>query len=163
MVAVQADSSVSRAQMRRVRAVAARFADRVTVSRTPGVLSTPALGGGQAIWSSAGRCSVGFSVRSGSSYYYLTAGHCTDLSSTWYEDSPRTVLAGTNARGSFPDDDYGIMNAASAGYGDVWLYNGSVQDITRSGNAYVNQSVRRSGSTTGLRSGTVTGLIRTTV
>jgi streptogrisin D len=69
------------------------------------------------------------------------------------------------------------MNAASAGYGDVWLYNGSVQDITRSGNAYVNQSVRRSGSTTGLRSGTVTalnatvnysegsvtGLIRTTV
>lgn len=55
------------------------------------------------------------------------------------------------------------MNAASAGYGDFWLYNGSVQDITRSGNAYVNQSVRRSGSTTGLRSGTVTGLIRTTV
>ena len=81
------------------------------------------------------------------------------------------------ARGSFPGNDYGIATTPSAGYGDVWLYNGSAQDITASGNAYVNQTVRRSGSTTGLRSGRVTalnatvnyaegsvsGLIRTTV
>jgi streptogrisin D len=100
-------------------------------------------------------------VRSGSTYCYLTAGHCPDVASTWYEDSAQTVLAGTNARGSFPGNDYGIMNVASPGYGECWLNTGSVQDITMSRNAYVNQSVRRNGSTTGLRSGRVTALIAT--
>jgi streptogrisin D len=178
VVAIEADSSVSAAQMKRLRTVASRFDDRTSVRRTPGVLSTSALGGGEAIWAQGGgRCSVGFSVRSGSTYYYLTAGHCTDVATTWYENSAQTVRAGSNARGSFPGNDYGIMNAASAGYGDVSLYNGSYQDITAAGNAYVNQTVRRSGSTTGLHSGrvtalnatvnyaegAVTGLIRTTV
>lgn len=177
-VAIEADSTVPRVEMKRLRSVASRFAERTTVRRTSGTLSTTALGGGEAIWAQGGgRCSVGFSVRRGSTYYYLTAGHCTDVAATWYENSAQSVLAGTNARGSFPGNDYGIMNAASPGYGDVWLYNGSVQDITSAANAYVNQTVRRSGSTTGLRSGRVTalnatvnyaegsvyGLIRTTV
>jgi hypothetical protein len=39
----------------------------------------------------------------------------------------------------------------------VNLYNGS-QDITRAGNAFVGESVKRSGSTTHVHSGTVTGL-----
>ncbi len=61
--------------------------------------------------------------------------------------------------------------------GSVNLYNGSTQDITSAGTPVVGQTVRRSGSTTGVRSGsvtalnatvtyaegTVTGLIRTTV
>ena len=61
--------------------------------------------------------------------------------------------------------------------GVVDLYNGSTQDITSAGNAYVGQAVKRSGSTTGVHSGsvtavnatvnyaegTVTGLIKTTV
>ncbi len=38
------------------------------------------------------------------------------------------------------------------------VYNGTSRDITRSGNAFVGQSVQRSGSTTGLRSGSVQGL-----
>ena len=48
-------------------------------------------------------------------------------------------------------------NSANAA-GNVSLYNGSFRDITGSGNASVGQAVQRSGSTTGLRSGSVTAL-----
>ncbi|MFB7032505.1 S1 family peptidase, partial [Streptomyces sp. NPDC056295] len=67
---------------------------------------------------------------------------------------------GTTTGSSFPGNDYGIIrhSNASAADGRVYLYNGSYRDITAAGNAYVGQSVQRSGSTTGLRSGTVTGL-----
>ena len=41
------------------------------------------------------------------------------------------------------------------------LYNGSYQDIATAGNAVVGQSVKRSGSTTGLRGGSVTALNQT--
>lgn len=144
-----------------------------------GVLSTR-ISGGQAIYAGGGgRCSLGFNVRSGSTYYFLTAGHCTNISSSWYSNSSQTNLLGTRAGSSFPGNDYGIVrhsNSANAA-GNVYLYNGSYRDITGAGNAYVGQSVQRSGSTTGLRSGsvtalnatvnyaegTVTGLIRTTV
>jgi len=176
-VAVQADRSVTRTQMVKLRSVTANFADRVSVRRVAGQLSTTALGGGEAIWAEGGRCSLGFSVRSGSSYSFLTAGHCTDVAATWYEDQGQSVLAGTNGRGSFPGNDYGIVSTPGPGYGDVSLYNGSFQDITRAGNAFVGQTVRRSGSTTGVFGGRVTalnatvnyaegavyGLIRTTV
>src|SRR5690606_21286178 len=61
--------------------------------------------------------------------------------------------------------------------GNVYLYNGSYRDITGARNAVVGETVYRSGSTTGLRSGrvlslnatvnypqgTVSGLIRTNV
>jgi streptogrisin D len=40
----------------------------------------------------------------------------------------------------------------------VWLYNGSSQDITSASTPAVNTTVRRSGSTTGVRSGVVTAL-----
>jgi streptogrisin D len=45
---------------------------------------------------------------------------------------------------------------SSAGAGNVYLYNGGYRDITGAGNAFVGQSVTRSGSTTGLHGGTVT-------
>lgn len=158
-VAVQADRSVSRAQMATLRSVTTRFGDKVSLRRVAGELSTNAIGGGDAIWAQGGgRCSLGFSVRSGSSYSFLTAGHCTDVASTWYEDQGQSVLAGTNGRGSFPGNDYGIVSTPGPGYGDVNLYNGTFRDITASGNAFVGQSVLRSGSTTGLHGGTVQAL-----
>jgi hypothetical protein len=49
-VAIEADSTVTGAQMKRLRTVASRFAERTTVRRTPGVLSTKVLGGGEAIY-----------------------------------------------------------------------------------------------------------------
>ncbi|MFI2648189.1 S1 family peptidase [Micromonospora fulviviridis] len=178
-VVVSVDSTVTGAKLERVKAAAARTGGTVRIEAEPGVLTTR-ISGGQAIYTGGYRCSLGFNVRSSSGvYYFLTAGHCTNLGSTWYSNSSQTSVLGTRAGTSFPGNDYGIVrhsNSANA-TGNVYLYNGSYQDITTAGNAYVGQSVRRSGSTTGLRSGSVTalnatvnyaegsvsGLIRTTV
>ncbi|MEU1688058.1 S1 family peptidase [Micromonospora sp. NPDC005707] len=177
-VVVSVDSTVTGAKLERVKAAAARTGGTVRIEAEAGVLSTR-ISGGQAIYTGGYRCSLGFNVRSGSTYYFLTAGHCTNLGSTWYSNSGQTSVLGTRTGTSFPGNDYGIVrhsNSANA-TGNVYLYNGTYQDITTAGNAYVGQSVRRSGSTTGVRSGSVTalnatvnyaegsvsGLIRTTV
>ncbi|MGC4893549.1 S1 family peptidase [Micromonospora sp. DT31] len=158
-VVVSVDSTITGAKLERVKAAAARTGGAVRIEAEAGVLSTR-ISGGQAIYAGGGRCSLGFNVRSGSTYYFLTAGHCTNIGTTWYSNSSRTTVLGTRTGTSFPGNDYGIVrhsNSANAA-GNVSLYNGSTQDITSAGNAYVGQSVRRSGSTTGLRSGSVSAL-----
>jgi streptogrisin A/streptogrisin B len=156
---VTADSTVSAAEITRIKEAAGAKAGALQIKRTPGTFNK-LIAGGQAIYAGGGRCSLGFNVRSGSTYYALTAGHCTNIGSTWYTNSAGTSLLGTRTGSSFPTNDYGIIrhSNASAADGRVYLYNGSYRDITAAGNAYVGQSVQRSGSTTGLRSGTVTGL-----
>ncbi|MEU0395547.1 S1 family peptidase [Streptomyces sp. NPDC006208] len=156
---VTADSTVSAAEITRIKEAAGAKAGALQIKRTPGTFSK-LIAGGQAIYAGGGRCSLGFNVRSGSTYYALTAGHCTNIGSTWYTNSAGTTLLGTRTGSSFPTNDYGIIrhSNASAADGRVYLYNGSYRDITAAGNAYVGQSVQRSGSTTGLRGGTVTGL-----
>ncbi|MER6611858.1 S1 family peptidase [Streptomyces xantholiticus] len=156
---VTADSTVSAAEITKIKQAAGDRAGTLEIRRTPGTFSK-LIAGGQAIYAGGGRCSLGFNVRSGSTYYALTAGHCTNIGSTWYTNSSNTTLLGTRAGSSFPNNDYGIIrhSNASAADGRVYLYNGSYRDITGAGNAYVGQTVQRSGSTTGLRSGRVTGL-----
>ncbi|MEU0151221.1 S1 family peptidase [Micromonospora fulviviridis] len=177
-VVVSVDSTVTGAKLDKVKAAVARTGGASRIVSEPGVLSKR-LSGGQAIYTGGYRCSLGFNVRSGSTYYFLTAGHCTNLGSTWYSNSSQTTVLGSRAGTSFPGNDYGIVRYTNGSTppGNVYLYNGSYQDITTAGNAYVGQSVRRSGSTTGLRSGSVSatnatvnyaegsvyGLIRTNV
>ncbi|QIP88011.1 S1 family peptidase [Streptomyces sp. Tu 2975] len=158
-VVVTADSTVSAAEIAKIKKAAGERAGVLEIKRTPGTFSK-LIAGGQAIYAGGGRCSLGFNVRSGSTYYALTAGHCTNIGSTWYTNSANTTVLGTRAGSSFPNNDYGIIrhSNASAADGRVYLYNGSYRDITGAGNAYVGQNVQRSGSTTGLRSGRVTGL-----
>ncbi|MEU0086638.1 S1 family peptidase [Streptomyces sp. NPDC006274] len=158
-VVVTADSTVSAAEIAKIKKAAGDRAGALEIKRTPGTLNK-LIAGGQAIYAGGGRCSLGFNVRSGSTYYALTAGHCTNIGSTWYTNSSNTTLLGYRAGSSFPNNDYGIIrhSNASAADGRVYLYNGSYRDITGAGNAYVGQTVQRSGSTTGLHSGRVTGL-----
>jgi streptogrisin A/streptogrisin B len=158
-VVVTADSTVSAAEIAKIKKAAGERAGVLEIKRTPGTFSK-LIAGGQAIYAGGGRCSLGFNVRSGSTYYALTAGHCTNIGSTWYTNSGNTTVLGTRTGSSFPNNDYGIIrhSNASAADGRVYLYNGSYRDITGAGNAYVGQTVQRSGSTTGLRSGRVTGL-----
>ncbi|MEU4477256.1 S1 family peptidase [Micromonospora sp. NPDC023966] len=177
-VVVSVDSTVTGAKLDKVKAAVARTGGATRIVSEPGVLSKR-LSGGQAIYTGGYRCSLGFNVRSGSTYYFLTAGHCTNLGSTWYSNSSQTTVLGSRAGTSFPGNDYGIVRYTNGSTppGNVYLYNGSYQDITTAGNAYVGQSVRRSGSTTGVHSGSVSatgatvnyaegsvsGLIRTNV
>ncbi|QGN49382.1 S1 family peptidase [Micromonospora sp. WMMD558] len=161
-VVVSVDSTVTGAKLERVKAAAARTNGAVRIEAEAGVLSTR-ISGGQAIYAGGGgRCSLGFNVRSSSGVkYFITAGHCTNISSNWYSNSAQTSLLGTRAGSSFPGNDYGIVrysNQTTTQPGNVYLWNGSYRDITGAANAYVGQSAQRSGSTTGLRSGSVTAL-----
>jgi streptogrisin D len=159
-VVVDVDSTIAGEKLARVKAVAARYDGAIRIQQVPGTLST-LISGGEAIYAGGGgRCSLGFNVRSGSAYYFLTAGHCTNIASNWYANSAQTSLLGTRAGSTFPGRDYGIVrySGTTVQPGDVYLYNGTYRDITSAANATVGQTAQRSGSTTGVRSGSVTGL-----
>lgn len=150
-IVVTVDSTVSKAELAEVKGALANSKAELTVKRTTGKF-TPLIAGGEAITTGGSRCSLGFNVSVGGVAHALTAGHCTNISASW--------SIGTRTGTSFPNNDYGIIRHSNpaAADGRVYLYNGSYQDITTAGNAFVGQAVRRSGSTTGLHSGTVTGL-----
>ena len=125
-VVVSVDSTVTGAKLDQVKAAAEKLGGAVRIESEPGVLSKR-LSGGEAIYTGAYRCSLGFNVRSGSTYYFLTAGHCTNLGSTWYANSSHTIVLGSRAGTSFPGNDYGIVRYTdgSTPPGNVYLYNGS--------------------------------------
>jgi hypothetical protein len=159
-VVVSVFTNASAATAATIRRMAARSNGTIRVQYESSAL-TRRLRGGDAIYGGNSRCSLGFNVRSSNgTYYFLTAGHCGNIATNWYSDSGKTSLAGTLVNSKFPGDDYAIVKyAANVSHpGSVNLYNGSTQDITSSGNAYVGEAVKRSGSTTGLRSGTVQAL-----
>ncbi|MEU8225504.1 S1 family peptidase [Kribbella sp. NPDC048915] len=159
-IIVSYDETVTGAKLAKLTSVTKQFGQRITLEKMSGKL-TKYIRGGDAIYGGQYRCSLGFNVRSGSTYYFLTAGHCGNIASSWYANSSKTTLLGTVAGSSFPGNDYAIVRYSSSYTnhpGTVNLYNGSTQDITSAGNAYVGQAVKRSGSTTGLHSGSVTGV-----
>jgi hypothetical protein len=160
-VVVSYDSTVTGAKWTALTAVTSRFGDAVTLESIGGVLSKR-IRGGDAIYGGGYRCSLGFNVRnSAGTYYFLTAGHCGNLASTWYADSAHTTVLGSRSGSSFPGNDYAIIrytNTSISHPGSVNLYNGTSQDITSAADAYVGEAVKRSGSTTGVHSGSVTGL-----
>ncbi|MFF8958304.1 S1 family peptidase [Streptomyces sp. NPDC014894] len=159
-VVVTADRRVSAREAARLeRAAAGTRPGVLKIGYTPGTI-TKLTAGGEAIYGSGTRCSLGFNVRRGNAHYALTAGHCTRGGGTWYTSPSGAVALGAAKGSSFPGDDYGIIRHAdrSAAEGRVYLHNGGHRDITSAGTARVGQSVQRSGSTTGLRGGRVTGL-----
>ncbi|WP_281155721.1 S1 family peptidase [Streptomyces sp. HYC2] len=156
-VVVTADSTVSGAEWNTLSEVVDGLGAKAELRRSKGEFK-PFVAGGDAITGSGGRCSLGFNVVKGGQPYFLTAGHCTEAISTW-SDAGGTVI-GQNERSSFPGDDFGLVRyTASVDHPSaVNLYDGSTQTITRAGEATVGEKVTRSGSTTQVHSGTVTGL-----
>ncbi|WP_282697333.1 S1 family peptidase [Streptomyces sp. CC208A] len=146
---VTADSTVTEAGLAKLRAAAGADAGALRVQRTPGVFK-PLLGPGDAIYGSGYRCSLGFNVRSGSTYYFLTAGHCGDVVKTWYANSAQSTLIGATVGSSFPGNDYALVRYDNTSLSHTGGFTAA--------DAYVGEPVKRSGSTTGTRSGTVTGL-----
>ncbi|MET8547652.1 S1 family peptidase [Micromonospora zamorensis] len=154
------DDTVTPAELRALRATADRAG--ALLRREPGTLRT-LIAAGQGIYGGGGgRCSLGANVRSGSTYYVVTAGHCTTTASTWYADSAQTTVLGTRTATSFPGNDYGLIRYTGriAHPSAVYTYPGLLT-IYGPGTAYVGQAVCRSGVTTGVRCGTVTGLNQT--
>jgi streptogrisin D len=163
-VVVSYDDTVKGDKLAALTAVTKRFGTAIRLERMPGTL-THYIQGGDAIYTGGARCSLGFNVQNSSGQrFFLTAGHCTNIGATWYANSSQTTVLGTRTQSVFPGEDHGVVrytNTSIANPGRVNLYNGSFQDITTSANAVVGQSARRSGSTTGVRSGSVTGLNQT--
>ncbi|GLP64398.1 serine protease [Streptomyces sp. TUS-ST3] len=152
---VLADATVTDGDLARIRRATGRWAGAATVERLGGRLRT-LLSGGDGIHTAGWRCSAGVNVQSGSAYYFVTAGHCTDGASTWYTSSAMTTAIGPTVGTSFPGDDFGVVrysNTAVPHPGTI----GTV-DVTGTATAQVGQSVCRRGSTTGVRCGMVTGL-----
>ncbi|CAM5458236.1 S1 family peptidase [Streptomyces hirsutus] len=61
--------------------------------------------GGDTLYSTGTRCTVGFNARSGSALYALVSGRCAQGARTWYADAALTVAVGVTAGVSFPGND----------------------------------------------------------
>ena len=148
-VVVTADSSVSTGEVAAIKREAGSAAGVIQVERATGVFR-PLLSAGDAIYGNRYRCSLGFNVVSGGTYYFLTAGHCGKSEKTWWTSSNHGTLVGPTMGYSFPGDDFALVrydNAAVTHPGGF-----AVAD------AVVGESVTRKGSTTGTRTGRVTAL-----
>jgi streptogrisin D len=156
-VVVTADRTVSDAEWAQLTKVVDGLGATAELKRTKGEFK-PFIAGGDAITGGGGRCSLGFNVVKGGEPYFVTAGHCTESVSTWSDSSGKVI--GQNEESSFPGNDYGLVKytADVAHPSEVDLYNGSTQKITGAAAATVGMKVTRSGSTTQVHSGTVTGL-----
>ncbi|MER5276293.1 S1 family peptidase [Streptomyces sp. NPDC002809] len=157
-VVVTADRTVGGDAWQRLSSVVEGLGGKAELKRSAGEFK-PFIAGGDAIWGNGGRCSLGFNVVKDGEPYFLTAGHCTEAITNW-SDSQGGAEIGTNAGSSFPDNDYGLVKYTSdtAHPSEVDLYDGSAQPITRAGEATVGMTVTRSGSTTQVHDGEVTGL-----
>ncbi len=156
-VVVTADRTVSKAELAQLTKVVDGLGGTAELKRTEGEFK-PFIAGGDAITGDGGRCSLGFNVVKDGEPYFLTAGHCTDAITNW-QDSDGNEL-GTNDVSSFPDNDYGLVKYTGdvEHPSEVNLYNGSSQAIAGASEATVGMEVTRSGSTTQVHDGTVTGL-----
>jgi streptogrisin D len=157
-VVVSLDQTVTGAKLAKVNAVLSQFGSAVRTERVAGTFHKFAAGG-DAIYGGGYRCSLGFNVRNSSGvYYFLTAGHCGNVASTWYSNSTQSTVLGTTQSSSFPGNDYALVKYTNGSVppGTVDLYNGTSQDITSAANAFVGEAVKRSGSTTHVHSGSVT-------
>ncbi|MBH1936579.1 S1 family peptidase [Streptomyces sp. AV19] len=157
-VVVTADSTVTGARLARLTEVTAGLGDAVVVRRTTARLTRFVAGGG-AVWGGTARCSLGFNVNRGGRPAFLTAGHCGNAVPDWAETrgGPRAAVTETSV---FPGGDYALARYTdgAARPSAVDLHDGGTRTITRAGRAYAGERVRRSGATTGVRGGTVTGL-----
>jgi streptogrisin B len=148
-VVVTADSTVSAAEVATIKKSAGADAGAIRINRVPGTFR-PLLSPGDAIYGGRYRCSLGFNVVSGSTYYFLTAGHCGKVATTWYTNPGHTTLIGPTVNYSFPGNDYALVR-----YDNTSLSHPGGFTIA---DAFVGESVQRTGSTTGTHAGTVTAL-----
>ncbi|MFC4534565.1 S1 family peptidase [Sphaerisporangium dianthi] len=112
--------------------------------------------GGDAYYiNSSARCSIGFSVRRGSTNGFVSAGHCgrAGNSTTGYN----RVAQGTFQGSVFPGSDYSWVAVNSNWTPRPWVKGSGGANVTVSGSsvAGVGSSICRSGSTTGWHCGTV--------
>lgn len=159
-VMVLGDSSVSTSDWSRMKGMAEPMGEEVNMQRTSGTFTTKT-DGAAPIFTNGSRCSAGFNVTNGQTGFILTAGHCGPPGTPWFQDSSGSTSIGTTVQTNFPGNDFSLVR-----YDNTKLSRNSVLDvgnnqqvkITSAADPTVGQEVFRSGATSGLRSGKVTGL-----
>jgi S1-C subfamily serine protease len=154
-VVVSVDRTVTGARLAAVRAAVNRLGGTARMQTVAGTFHLD-ITGGDAIYGTQFRCSLGFNVIRGATHYFLTAGHCGKAEPKWWTSANHTTFLGNTVGASFPGKDYALVQYDPA----FTNYPGTVgsQEITHAANAFVGESVTRRGSTTGIHSGTVTAL-----
>ncbi|MFF7178118.1 alpha-lytic protease prodomain-containing protein [Streptomyces sp. NPDC008121] len=157
-VVVTADRTVTGAKLTKLQEVVKNLGGKAELKRTAGEFK-PFAAGGDAIHSGGGRCSLGFNVVKDGAPHFITAGHCGETGSEW-SDSAGGAAIGSMVDSQFPGNDFALVKYSgdTAHPSEVNLYNGSAQAITKAGDATVGMQVQRSGSTTQVHDGEVTGL-----
>jgi streptogrisin B len=155
-VVVTIDSSVRGASLARVNAAVQRLGSAVRLEFSAGTFQT-FISGGDAIYGSKFRCSLGFNVSSGSTFYFLTAGHCGKPEPKWWTSANHSTFLGNTISASFPGKDYALVQYDASFTNHPGTVAGN-HEISSAANAFVGESVTRTGSTTGTHSGTVQAL-----
>lgn len=150
-VVVTTSTATPAAGAARLRAAAARYGDQIAFRQTTGTFQTY-VQDGDAIQNDQARCSAGFNVLQNGQLMVLTAGHCTALGGTW---SP---MGGDVVASNSPGGDEGLISNPS-GDGPSQINTG--QAITSIGAPTVGESLSKSGSTTGVTSGTISAVDQT--
>jgi S1-C subfamily serine protease len=154
-VVVSVDRTLTGSRLAAVRAAVRRLGAAARLQSVDGAFRLD-ISGGDAIYGSRFRCSLGFNVVGGSTHYFLTAGHCGKAEPRWWTSASHATFLGNTAGATFPGKDYAIVRYDPS----YTSYPGTVgsQDITHAANAFVGETVTRRGSTTGVHSGRVTAL-----
>ncbi len=158
-VVVTADNTVTGAKLKQLDEVVSELDEAVTVRRITTRL-TRFVAGGDAVHGPGARCSLGFNVVKDGQPYFLTAGHCGKAISAWSVTRGGPRIAATE-KTVFPGGDYAFAKYTDGGVphpSEVVLGNGRTQTVTGARRAALNEKVWRSGSTTGVHEGHVTGL-----
>jgi hypothetical protein len=129
-----------------------------------GTFANPVMRDGSPIFTGQFKCSLGFNVYPvgrRNLHYFITAGHCTHLGSTWHADPSLSRFLGVNSGspGTYgPGGDFGMVNYQGVNINVLGTVAGTNLNVTGWGPTVVGQAIQRSGDTTGVRGGTVTAL-----
>lgn len=159
-VVVLGDSTVPAARWSRMKDLGARVGSEVSMERTTGSFTTRTAGAAP-IFTNGSRCSAGFNVTNGQTGFILTAGHCGPTGTPWFTDTSGSTNIGTTVQSNFPGNDFSLVrydNRSLDQSSVLDVGNGQAVRVTGVGDPVVGQEVFRSGSTSGLHSGKVTGL-----
>ncbi|WP_406379026.1 S1 family peptidase [Streptomyces sp. NBC_00197] len=152
---VTADRTVKGDDLDQLKDVVDDLGDNVELEKSKTEIQ-PYTAGGDAIYS-AERCSAGLNVIMAGNPFLLTAGHCGKTGSLWSDKQGLTI--GTMVESVFPGDDYALIKYKDEGTYEsaVDRYEGT-QKLFTVGTPAEGMQVERSGSTTGLQRGRITGL-----
>ncbi|MFI9486450.1 S1 family peptidase [Promicromonospora sp. NPDC052451] len=150
-VVVTADETVTGGERNDVRRAAGDKIGALNLERADGVF-TPlrAIYPGDAVHGNQVRCSLGFNVRSGARYYFVTAGHCGPKGKVWHDRSSTGPRIGAAVRSWYPNNDYALIR-----YDRAWTKRPGGFSL---GTPKLGLGVTRDGSTSGAHSGRITAL-----